>query len=232
MIHASPPSRISTDPDFEPPQRDAPEHRGGAVRARADHDDHPEGQGRPAHGREDHHAGQARGPGRQAAGDRQARRRSAGSPAVLAKRAGDAEKEAVNALRERAAGSSGDVPQSSEVERNRYGSAQGPEADQAHLRERAPQFSERPGGYTRIIKLGRHRIGDAAELCVLQFVGNEQGPEIGGKPSTRRRIADKDGLRGQLRKGDALRPSRGVRQSRRASPARRVGRRGRRRLCG
>ncbi|MFN9977583.1 MAG: L17 family ribosomal protein, partial [Phycisphaerae bacterium] len=55
----------------------------------------------------------------------------------------------------------------------------------------APKFADRPGGYTRIVKLGRHRIGDAAELCVLQFVGNEEGPEIGGKPSTRRRTADK-----------------------------------------
>ena len=30
--------------------------------------------------------------------------------------------------------------------------------------------------------IGRHRLGDAAELCVIQFVGNEEGPEIGGSP--------------------------------------------------
>ena len=38
---------------------------------------------------------------------------------------------------------------------------------------------------------GRHRIGDGTELCVIQFVGNEEGPEIGGRPSNRRRIADR-----------------------------------------
>ena len=35
------------------------------------------------------------------------------------------------------------------------------------------------------------RLGAGGALCVLQFVGSEEGPEIGGRLSTRRRTADK-----------------------------------------
>jgi large subunit ribosomal protein L17 len=33
----------------------------------------------------------------------------------------------------------------------------------------APKYMDRNGGYTRIIRLGR-RLGDAAEMCILQWV--------------------------------------------------------------
>jgi large subunit ribosomal protein L17 len=85
-----------------------------------------------------------------------------------------------------------DIPKGSEVERNRYGELRKAPKIVKHIFDNiAPRFRERAGGYTRIIKLGRHRIGDGGELCVIQFVGAEEGPEIGGQPSMRRRIADR-----------------------------------------
>lgn len=38
--------------------------------------------------------------------------------------------------------------------------------------EIGPRFSERPGGYTRIIKIGP-RAGDGAEMAILELIGSE-----------------------------------------------------------
>jgi large subunit ribosomal protein L17 len=35
----------------------------------------------------------------------------------------------------------------------------------------APRFADRPGGYTRILKLSKPRLGDAGQRAILEFVG-------------------------------------------------------------
>ncbi len=105
--------------------------------------------------------------------------------------ASDQEKASVDSLKERASAFF-DLPSGDKVKRNRFGEMTRGASVVAHVFENvAKRFSDRAGGYTRVVRLGRHRIGDAAELCLLQFVGAEEGPEIGGKASTRRRTADK-----------------------------------------
>ena len=41
----------------------------------------------------------------------------------------------------------------------------------------APMFSDRPGGYTRIIKLGR-RISDSSEMVYLEWVDSVEAPVV------------------------------------------------------
>jgi len=41
------------------------------------------------------------------------------------------------------------------------------------ITEVAPRFKDRPGGYTRIIRLAERRIGDDSDLALLQLVGEE-----------------------------------------------------------
>lgn len=78
------------------------------------------------------------------------------------------------------------------LERNRYGELRkGPKLVKHVFDEIAPKFKDRAGGYTRIVRLGTRRLGDAAELCVLQLVGDEDGPEIRGQKGVRRKQADR-----------------------------------------
>lgn len=60
------------------------------------------------------------------------------------------------------------------------------------INEIAPRFEDRPGGYTRIIRLARRRIGDAGQLAVLQLLGEEQSPGTVTRPkrTTRSRKAE------------------------------------------
>jgi large subunit ribosomal protein L17 len=62
------------------------------------------------------------------------------------------------------------------------------------FREISPKISERPGGYTRILKTG-NRIGDNADMCILELVDYNEamlgGGEAAKTKSTRRRRAPK-----------------------------------------
>jgi large subunit ribosomal protein L17 len=55
--------------------------------------------------------------------------------------------------------------------------------------EIAPRYNERPGGYTRIMRLGA-RKGDNAELAILELVDNTAKPKVldSKKRSRQRRI--------------------------------------------
>ena len=47
--------------------------------------------------------------------------------------------------------------------------------------EIAPRYLDRPGGYTRIIKLSKRRLGDNGQLVLLQLVGPKDGSEKSDK---------------------------------------------------
>lgn len=47
----------------------------------------------------------------------------------------------------------------------------------------APRFADRPGGYTRILKLATPRLGDAGPRAILEFVGGGSG--LGSAPAPR-----------------------------------------------
>lgn len=49
---------------------------------------------------------------------------------------------------------------------------QSPEALKKLFDKLGPRFAERPGGYTRILRLGR-RQGDGAETALIEFLGSE-----------------------------------------------------------
>jgi large subunit ribosomal protein L17 len=61
------------------------------------------------------------------------------------------------------------------------------------FREISPKIAERPGGYTRILKIG-NRIGDNAEMCILELVDyneNMLGGEAAKAKTTRRKRTTK-----------------------------------------
>jgi large subunit ribosomal protein L17 len=50
--------------------------------------------------------------------------------------------------------------------------------------EIAPRFVARPGGYTRLLRLG-HRRGDSADVALIELVGSEYDPNAEPKPKNK-----------------------------------------------
>jgi len=85
-----------------------------------------------------------------------------------------------------------DLPDADQIEFNRYGEVRkAPRLVQHIMTAIADRFRDRDGGYTRVVKTGRNRLGDGTDIVVLQLVGEEEGPQIGGAMSSRRRAADR-----------------------------------------
>jgi len=52
--------------------------------------------------------------------------------------------------------------------------------------EIGPRYLDRPGGYTRIIRLSLRRLGDNGQLVLLQLVGQNEGSKKEKKTATRK----------------------------------------------
>ena len=67
--------------------------------------------------------------------------------------------------------------------------------------EIGPRYLDRPGGYTRIIKLSKRRLGDNGQLCLFQLVGKEE--EAPKTPAKKKAAAKKGGKKAPKAKKDA-----------------------------
>ena len=66
----------------------------------------------------------------------------------------------------------------------------------------APRFVERPGGYTRIMRLGRRR-GDGAELAIIEFVDYELADHEEGEGPSKSKASLMDRAKGMFGGGGA-----------------------------
>jgi large subunit ribosomal protein L17 len=62
----------------------------------------------------------------------------------------------------------------------------------------APRFETRPGGYTRILRLG-YRQGDSAEVAQIELVGSEYNPNAASEKTEKAAAKKPKGVGGRLR---------------------------------
>jgi len=62
----------------------------------------------------------------------------------------------------------------------------------------APRFAARPGGYTRILRVG-YRRGDSAEVAQIELVGSEYDPNAEAKKTEAKAAQKPKGVGGRLR---------------------------------
>ncbi len=57
--------------------------------------------------------------------------------------------------------------------------------------ELGPRYLDRPGGYTRIIRLSLRRLGDNGQLVLLQLIGADESPKKTAKATAKKRSRKK-----------------------------------------
>lgn len=56
----------------------------------------------------------------------------------------------------------------------------------------APHFKDRKGGYTRVLRLGGNRVGDNAEMALLEFTALIEAPEKPKKPKKEKKAVQEE----------------------------------------
>ena len=56
--------------------------------------------------------------------------------------------------------------------------------------ELGPRYLDRPGGYTRIIRLSLRRLGDNGQLVLLQLIGTDEGSKAKDKKRSRKKAKE------------------------------------------